>query len=66
MSIKIVIGDNDPPGVTLGKNRAVLFGANLYFPPEPYKVLDEWILADQEGAVQQLKAWGAHTMANWY
>jgi hypothetical protein len=53
----IVIGDNDPPGKTLAEKRSRLLGAGLEFPPEKYKDVDEWCLADPRGSAQMLRAW---------
>jgi hypothetical protein len=66
LSPKIVIGDNDGPGRELGKKRAILFGAKLFFPPEEFKDIDEWILADQTGAKDQLEKWANQTMTEWW
>jgi hypothetical protein len=66
LAAKIVIGDNDGPGGELARNRAILFGAELFFPPDSFKDLDEWILADPSHATQQLKAWEEKVKSEWY
>jgi hypothetical protein len=62
-SNKVVIGDNDGPGKALALKRGLLFGCDVQFPPPKYKDLDEWILADLEGARHQLHEW--ELLANW-
>ena len=54
---KIVIGDNDEPGRKLGPVRAALLAADLRFPPDPYKDLDEWYLANPEEALRMTEKW---------
>jgi hypothetical protein len=52
----IVVGDNDASGKKLGERRAALFAADLKFPPENWKDIDEWILADP-AAINTIKSW---------
>lgn len=40
----VVVGDNDGPGVKLGKMRAELLGGKLVFPPSEFKDIDEAVL----------------------
>ena len=54
---KVVIGDNDEPGRKLGPARAALLAADLRFPPDPYKDIDQWYLAEPERALEMLRAW---------
>ena len=54
---KVLIGDNDRPGRILGQKRAALMGAGLHFPPEPYKDVDEWILAERTNALKAIDSW---------
>jgi len=56
---KIVIGDNDAPGVKLGNKRAALMAAKLVFPPPEYKDIDQWILSAPEKALEQLNTWAS-------
>lgn len=56
---KIVIGDNDVPGRIMAPKRAALMAADLVYPPEQYKDLDEWILASPEEARKQLDRWAS-------
>ena len=57
LSTNIVIGDNDEVGRNLGEKRALLLGANLYFPPAKYQDLDKWILGDPVGSVETITKW---------
>lgn len=56
----VVIGDNDrgervrAKTRALAEERALALNAELFFPPEQFKDVDEWILKD-EGAVEVLK-----------
>jgi hypothetical protein len=52
-----IIGDNDLPGHKLGQRRADLLNAKLVFPPDPFKDIDEYYLAEPEKALAQLKEW---------
>ena len=54
---KVVIGDNDRPGREQGPLRAALLAAELRFPPDPYKDLDEFYLAEPERAVEMFQRW---------
>ncbi len=63
---RIIVGDNDAPGRELAHKRATLFGADLYFPPDRYKDLDQWILAEGEAAVAELKRWQSDTITKWW
>jgi len=60
LSHPVVIGDNDPdPSVRietrkLAERRARSLNAELIFPPEAYKDVDEWIL-DDPGAIEKLQ-----------
>ena len=54
---KVVIGDNDEPGRKHGPARAALLAADLRFPPDPYKDIDEFLLAEPQRAMDALKAW---------
>lgn len=51
-----VIGDNDEAGARLAKERAIRFGAYLEFPPQNYKDVDEYMLAEPKEARQWLEA----------
>jgi hypothetical protein len=53
----IVVGDNDVAGRVLGERRAALLGARLVFPPESYKDIDAFILAEPERAKAALEEW---------
>jgi hypothetical protein len=53
---RVVVGDNDLVGVKNAHRRADLLQAELRFPPERYKDIDEWILADNQ-AIQTIKSW---------
>jgi len=54
LSRNIIIGDNDPDPqvrekmVRYAQHRAVLFSAILRYPPEGFKDIDEFILADSD------------------
>lgn len=54
---KIIVGDNDEAGRKLGSRRSELLGGKLVFPPEQWKDIDAWILADREGAMTQISHW---------
>lgn len=57
---KILIGDNDATGRKMGVRRKVLLGARLLvFPPEQYKDIDEFILADPVAGRKLLDGWVA-------
>jgi len=62
LSKNIVIGDNDESEETRAKmqkhaeNRALLLNADLYFPPLPYKDVDEWLLEDPN-AQEVIRKW---------
>lgn len=62
LSRNIVIGDNDKSQTTNemmtkhAENRALLLNADLYFPPLPYKDVDEWLLEDPE-AEEAIRKW---------
>jgi hypothetical protein len=59
---KIVITDNDPDPIIRARivakaaMRAAQIGAELRFPPEQFKDVDEWILADPN-AIQTIRDW---------
>ena len=57
LSRNIVIGDNDAPGKKLGQRRALILGAELVFPDERFKDIDEVLLAEPEATLKQLKEW---------
>jgi DNA primase len=61
----IVIGDNDEPGRVLGKKRSIMFGGMLFFPPEQFKDIDAWILADREHAVESIQRWIEKAVSNY-
>lgn len=65
LAAKIVIGDNDEAGKTLGWKRSVMFGASLWFPPKKYKDLDEWLLADMHDAIATLRYWKNKALEAW-
>ncbi len=54
---KVVIGDNDEPGRKHGPVRAALLAADLVYPPDPYKDVDEFYLAEPERALEMLRKW---------
>ena len=54
---KMVIGDNDAPGRRHGPVRATLLAAQLRFPPDPYKDIDEFYLAEPERCLEALQRW---------
>jgi DNA primase len=62
-SKNIIIGDNDRDPkvrekmVNYARQRAVLFTAELKFPPEKYKDIDEFLLAEPEKGLETLKSW---------
>jgi hypothetical protein len=56
-SKNIVVGDNDAPGRKLAPKRADLLKAELVYPPDPYKDLDQWALADFESFKAQMEKW---------
>jgi hypothetical protein len=56
---KIVVGDNDDVGRKLGEVRADLLNAELTYPPDPYKDLDEFYLASPDECVQTIQGWTA-------
>ena len=53
----VVVGENDEPGRVLGKKRSILFGGKLVFPPNQYKDIDAWILADRDHALDVIQQW---------
>ena len=55
-SKKIVIGDNDEAGIKGASMRAEKLNAELKFPPQEYKDIDEWINKDSQ-AVQTIQSW---------
>jgi hypothetical protein len=60
---RIVIGDNDENLKVRVKmqeaaaRRAKLFLADLKFPPEKYKDVDDWVRAEPRAAIQTIKSW---------
>lgn len=52
----IVVGDNDVPGRRAAKVRADALHATAKFPPEQYKDIDEWVLADSK-ALLEIERW---------
>jgi DNA primase len=56
---KIVIGDNDVPGRIMGPKRAALMAADLVYPPQAFKDIDEYVLASPEEARRQLDRWAS-------
>jgi hypothetical protein len=58
----VVISDNDPVESTrvqiskCAKQRAKVLSATLVYPPEEYKDIDEWLLADPEAAKNYLNS----------
>jgi DNA primase len=54
---KVVIGDNDGPGLILAEKRALLLGGVAVYPPPDYKDIDEFILADPDLARRTLDGW---------
>lgn len=46
--VRVYIGDNDQTGRKSGTARAKEYQAELKYPPEQYKDVDQWILADKE------------------
>jgi hypothetical protein len=63
----IVIGDNDKDEDISKATRAQAeerskeLRGKLVFPPSKYKDVDEWILDDPDGAIEQIKLWEAQT-----
>jgi hypothetical protein len=57
LSQLIVIGDNDEAGIELAHKRKKLFNAELVFPPDQFKDVDEWFLKDQYNAWAQIRSW---------
>jgi hypothetical protein len=59
---RVVVGDNDKdPGVrqkmrAAAKRRAKSLHAELRFPPEDFKDIDQWMLADPN-AVEVIRSW---------
>jgi hypothetical protein len=53
----LVIGDNDLAGKKYFTQRATTLGGIIKFPPERYKDLDEWILAEPGVSRQKLEEW---------
>ena len=60
---RVVVGDNDPNPkvrekmVAFTKTRADVLRAELQFPPEKYKDLDQWILAEPGIALPIIQGW---------
>jgi hypothetical protein len=60
---RVVVKDNDPnPQVRdkmdrYARARAEAFKAELQAPPEGFKDIDAWVLADTENALQTIKGW---------
>jgi DNA primase len=54
---RVVIGDNDAPGKKLADKRGLLLNAHVVFPPENFKDIDEYILAEPREAAAQLARW---------
>jgi hypothetical protein len=60
---RIVIGDNDEdPGVrekiiSATMRRTEIFRATMFLPPDPYKGIDDFVLAEPEIAVPLIKSW---------
>jgi hypothetical protein len=54
---RIVVGDNDEPGRKLGERRAAFLAADLKFPPEIYKDVDDWVLAEPQNALKTIREW---------
>ncbi len=60
---RIVVGDNDPDSEVarqtrlLAEKRAILYYADLVFPPPQYKDIDQYLLADTEEALTTLHKW---------
>lgn len=60
---RVVVGDNDLDPkvrermVAFTEKRAQIFHATLKFPPEQYKDLDEFILADPASAIPMIQGW---------
>jgi len=61
-SKRILVGDNDKDPDTrkkmqdYSKERAEQWNAELRFPPEKYKDIDEWLL-DEPGALEVIRSW---------
>jgi hypothetical protein len=61
LSRNIVIGDNDPgEGKERARQqafqRAAMLNAEVFFPPDPYKDIDAWLLSDP-GAADTIRGW---------
>jgi hypothetical protein len=54
---RIIVGDNDRPGVELGQKRAAFLHAELKFPPPAYKDIDQFILGDRVLALETIQRW---------
>jgi hypothetical protein len=60
---RIVIGDNDKdPEVRekmklAAQRRGNIFRADVFFPPDPFCGIDDWVLAKPEEAVPVIRAW---------
>jgi hypothetical protein len=60
---RVVVKDNDPDPKTraemdrFARVRAKAFQAELKAPPEQYKDVDDWILADTENALETIRGW---------
>jgi hypothetical protein len=53
---RVVVGDNDKTGWETAPKRAHALHAEVKFPPEEYKDIDQWILADPD-AIPTIKGW---------
>lgn len=59
----IVVGDNDANPETrikmqyAAEKRAAVLGGIVKFPPEQYKDIDEWLLAEKDNAVRVIRSW---------
>lgn len=61
---RIVIGDNDTrPDIrakmqaAAAQRKEIFKAAGLYFPPDPFVGIDDWIIAQPEVAVPTIKSW---------
>lgn len=63
LASKVIVGDNDEPGRVLGKKRAMLFGGTLVFPPDTYKDIDQFILAEPEQSRETIQRWIEQALA---
>jgi hypothetical protein len=65
LATKIVVGDNDAPGRELGPRRADLLVAELHYPPDPYKDIDEWVLGNKKKALEEIDRWIREAERSW-